>query len=660
MPVRSVVVCCSLVVWSAGFSDCLASEPPAFSAVADVDLHPVKTPSEIPPKNLEKISEKALEETSATELQTNASSPAKSDEPLAEFAEDASVVSASAQRFQIGDASGDWLALIKQHIPELASNTDPQNVTPTLLRKLRLDIGNILATEGYFSPVISFDARDKLNGGHSNQSMVIYVNIDAGSRTLVKDVKLQFSGALADAAKAGQADALKRQNELTADWGLATGAAFRDEEWDNAKTALTETLRADVYAAASIVNSNATIDADSNSATLAVEIDSGPPFTLGEITVTGLQRFPAWLLERYQAPKKGEAYSRSRLLEYQRALQNSAYFSTVTVNVDTDPAKADSAPVEVSVVERKARDLGFGAGYSSNTGFRAEVSYRDRDILSKAWDLRSAVRIEQKRQLGYADIYLPPRDAQFLDSFGVLADRQDISGLVLTRTALGIKRTSTRNHLEQRIGVNLLREKVEIDGGPLRFNKALVTSVGWTWRDVDDSFAPRKGQIAQLDLAFSEKALLSDQRFIRTYAKYQRWIPVAQRDSIILRAEVGQVLSQSRDGIPEEYLFRTGGSSTVRGYAYQSLGIQNAGAVTGGKVMGVASAEYVHWTKSNWGAAAFLDLGDAADNWRDHSAKQGYGIGGRYKTPAGPVALDLAYGKNIKKFRLDFSIAIAF
>jgi hypothetical protein len=53
----------------------------------------------------------------------------------------------------------------------------------------------------------------------------------------------------------------------------------------------------------------------------------------------------------------------------------------------------------------------------------------------------------------------------------------------------------------------------------------------------------RAGEIYQFDLDISEKALLSDQRFIRSYGKYQRWIPVGRTDSIILRAEAGQVFS---------------------------------------------------------------------------------------------------------------------
>ena len=76
--------------------------------------------------------------------------------------------------------------------------------------------------------------------------------------------------------------------------------------------------------------------------------------------------------------------------------------------------------------------------------------------------------------------------------------------------------------------------------------------------------------------------------------------------------------------------------------------------------MAVASAEYVHWFESNFGSATFVDVGDAADSWRNYKAKQGFGLGLRIKTPAGPLAFDLAYGKQSKKLRLDVSIAIAF
>jgi translocation and assembly module TamA len=556
-------------------------------------------------------------------------------------------------RFRIGQADGEWLELLQEHIPEFSKTSEAQSLTPGVLKRIRNAIAAILATEGYFSPVIRFEKGNQA-------AKLIKVNIDAGQRSTVQSLSLRFSGGLADAANAGQTKEAGRRDSLIKSWSLPVGAVFRDDEWGRAKTKLLENLRDESYASAKMTDSSATIDADKHSAALLLEIDSGPPFMLGELNITGLQRYPPWLLERYAPPKKGEPYSRSRLLEYQRALQNSPYFSTVAVSVDTDTTKADAAPVEVSVIERRARDVAIGAGYSTNTGLRTELTYRDRHLFDRAWDLRSAVRIEQKRQLAYADIYLPPTDKNQLDSFGVLNDHSELSGLMTTRSAFGIKRTTTRNKLEQRLGLNLTFETSQLSGEAPGVTQALVASIGWTWRDVDNNFAPRKGQIVQFDLAVSDKLLLSDQRFVRSYGKYQRWIPVGVRDSVVLRGELGQVVSAGSEGIPEDYLFRTGGSTTVRGYAYQSLGVQHPSGVTGGRVLAVASAEYVHWLDASWGSAAFVDVGDAADTWNEYSGKSSYGVGARYMTPAGPIALDLAYATKSKKFGVEFSIAIAF
>jgi translocation and assembly module TamA len=98
----------------------------------------------------------------------------------------------------------------------------------------------------------------------------------------------------------------------------------------------------------------------------------------------------------------------------------------------------------------------------------------------------------------------------------------------------------------------------------------------------------------------------------------------------------------------------------VRGYAYQSIGIPVQDAVTGGRVMAVASAEALHWLNGSWGIAAFADMGDATSVWRKLSLKKSVGAGLRYRTPAGPVALDLGYALKTKRARIDFSIAIAF
>ena len=120
------------------------------------------------------------------------------------------------------------------------------------------------------------------------------------------------------------------------------------------------------------------------------------------------------------------------------------------------------------------------------------------------------------------------------------------------------------------------------------------------------------------------------------------------------------MLAGGRDGIPSSYLFRAGGDQSVRGYAYQSLGVAQAGAVVGGGGLGVASAEVVHWITPSWGAALFYDVGDAADTFSSFSAKQGYGVRARWRSPVRPINLDLAHRRATGKYRIHFSLGFAF
>jgi len=147
---------------------------------------------------------------------------------------------------------------------------------------------------------------------------------------------------------------------------------------------------------------------------------------------------------------------------------------------------------------------------------------------------------------------------------------------------------------------------------------------------------------------------------VKTYAQYQHWFPITPRDQLLGRAELGYTIASSRDGIPEDFLFRAGGSRSNRGYAYQSLGVREGEATVGGRYLMTASAEYVHWLNEKWGGAVFMDIGDAADTPKEWNSNRSYGIGARYKTPAGPLALDLAYAEGPSKFRVSFSVTVAF
>jgi len=535
--------------------------------------------------------------------------------------------------------------LLKRHVSVF--NRPAELLTASELRLIRYairkEVNDIVATEGYFSPVIGFTvSTDK-------EKKTVLIGLNLGEPTKVASTEIKFIGT--DVTP-------DLQRSIRTQWLLPKGAIFRDDDWSRSKNQALDSLTEQSYAAAKISYSEAIVQ--DQLADLSVELDSGPGFRIGALHIKGLNMYQPWLVDRYHPPETGEFYNREALLKFQRELQNSPYFSSVTVNINPDPAVADALPVEVLVTERKKYDVGLSAGFSSNTGARGEVSVQDRNFLEEAYNLKSVVRIEQRRQIGYVDMFFPPQTSGYLDSVGALFDRTDLSGLVTAASSFGVKRTITENDIERRFGLSFIYEQSSIDGGPKSLAKALVPSIGWTRRKVDNAFDPRAGYVAQLDIGGATKAALSDQNFARLYGKFQYWMPVFERDVILLRAEGGLILSPSRDGIPEEYLFRAGGTGSVRGYLYQSLGVSQDNAIVGGRMMATASAEYVHWLQGNWGLAAFVDEGNAADKLSALKLDQGVGTGVRFKTPAGPIALDVAYGREVKKFRLDFSIGIAF
>ena len=80
----------------------------------------------------------------------------------------------------------------------------------------------------------------------------------------------------------------------------------------------------------------------------------------------------------------------------------------------------------------------------------------------------------------------------------------------------------------------------------------------------------------------------------------------------------------------------------------------------GGRYLATASGDYIHWLNEQWGAAVFYDIGTASDSTRDWVPEKSYGLAARYRTPAGPLALDLAYAQRDRKVRLAFSVTVAF
>ena len=153
---------------------------------------------------------------------------------------------------------------------------------------------------------------------------------------------------------------------------------------------------------------------------------------------------------------------------------------------------------------------------------------------------------------------------------------------------------------------------------------------------------------------------MSDTSCLRLYGRYAEYFSIGEKSRLILRGELGSVLADTRIGIPTDFLFRAGGDNSIRGYAYQSQGRALGGGVASVRYLVTGSAEYNYFFAGNWGMALFVDAGDAADSPASLSPVFGYGVGARYRSPVGPINLDLAYGEATDELRLHFSLGVSF
>jgi len=116
----------------------------------------------------------------------------------------------------------------------------------------------------------------------------------------------------------------------------------------------------------------------------------------------------------------------------------------------------------------------------------------------------------------------------------------------------------------------------------------------------------------------------------------------------------GRSIEFSLTELPNLYRFKAGGSTSVRGYDFESLssnGIGSNNIVT-------ASAEVEYLFQPKWSLAAFIDVGNAFNDWSSMSLKKGAGVGIRWYSIAGPIRVDVAQGLDHpdKPWQIHFTI----
>ena len=540
-----------------------------------------------------------------------------------------------------------------------------------LIRNTPDQVRTLVATEGYYSPTVTAGL-DVASGVPQAR-----VTVDPGQPVLVGDLDLLLQGFEPVGENAIKFDG----DALRARWSLPIGARFRTADWEGAKRSLLRQVMQVRYPRAQLIDSQAIVDPDKLRAQLKVVLDSGPEVHLGELRIEGLKRYPAVIITNLNPIKPGADYSEVTLQAFQAKLQDTGYFSGVEVSADmsalldenieamTDEQQAPVAPrarpntlvttpVLVRVTENKQKNVSAGLGLSTNTGKRAQLSYDDLAVLGLRF--KSALIFESLRQSARGDFYWPTTATGYSDSIGAGFERTDLQGERTSVSTVAAKRLWGTPLLEHSVTFEYLNELRNVDGQSTTSSKSVPLTYSITRRKLDNLLSPTTGYAINAQLGGAVLPVLTDERFLRATARIVNYRPVGASGTLILRGEAGVVASRSKVGVPSTFLFRAGGDQSVRGYAYQRLGIAQGTAIVPGRYLATASAEYQYWFKPPYGIAFFYDAGNAADSVRELHPKSGYGVGARWRSPVGPINVDVAYGHAVKEVRLHFSLGFTF
>jgi len=539
---------------------------------------------------------------------------------------------------------------------------------------------NLVATAGYYTPVVT--VRVDTTGAKP----VVIVDVEPGEPVTIDKVELELRGfdptpPLA-ASEPFDTEALKRS------WSLKSGSVFRQADWESAKRALLREVVQTRYPRAQLVDTQAVVDPETHKVSLLVVLDSGPELRFGELRIEGLKRYDASIIRNLDKIRPGDYYSESALQSLQARLQDTGYFASVEVSADmssilgeqieagqeSQQAEAEGAvpeakpanrgpapqlPLVVRVTENKQQNVSAGLGFSTNTGNRAQLNYDNLNVWGTRF--KSALTMETKKQAAHANFYFPTTERGYNDSAGASFERSDISNEITAVTTISAKRNWGGTNLERSLTFEFLSEDKTVVGLEQTRSKSLPLTYAITKRSLDSLLFPTRGYVINAQVGGALLPVLTDERFVRVASKAVYYRPLGEKGELIVRGEMGALGSKEKRGVPAVYLFRAGGDQSVRGYGYQELGVKEGDATIGGRYMLTGSAEYQYWFKPKWAIAAFYDAGNAADTVKAAmTPKSGYGLGGRYKSPVGPINVDVAYGHAVQKYRLHFSLGFTF
>jgi len=419
---------------------------------------------------------------------------------------------------------------------------------------------------------------------------------------------------------------------------------------------------------------------------LNFHVVAGARVNVGEIHIEGQKRTHAALLRKRLRLRTGDPYSPSAIELGRRDLLALGVFDLVTVQAGAAVDGTGGVPITFKVRERLRHAAAFSAAYSTDLGGSGGITWTDRNLFGNAEQLSinaSVIGVSgtDTNGLGYDSSvkFTKPdflrRDQALQLSIGAL--KQSLDAYDQTATTAGAAVTRKLSSVwSASVGLTAIEEKIDqvvavipnpdypndptqpqtIEQRKTSYYTLLALPLILSYDStnvptpLDD---PRHGFRGSLNVTPTLAIGKPNATFTIVQVKLAGYFDLDKlfgtdpgRSVLAGRILEGVAKGAEQFSLPPDQRFYAGGSSTIRGYRYQSVGPHFPGTndPVGGTEIEAASMEFRQRFAANFGAVAFVDGGQVNDGSSGvpNDFRIGVGLGLRYYTPIGPIRLDVA------------------
>jgi len=448
------------------------------------------------------------------------------------------------------------------------------------------------------------------------------------------------------------------------------GDWYNADEVEKTITALTDALGNRGYAFVDVqprVNRNR----EAHTIDVTFEIQEGPRVFVERIDIVGNQRTLDYVVRREVRLVEGDAFNTSKVRRSQQRIRNLGFFKKVEVT-NAQGSAPDRTVVTVEVEEQSTGELSLGGGFSTTDGPIGDVSLRERNLLGKGQDLRIGLTLSARSQqvdLSFTEPYFLDRNiAAGFDLFQI--DQKNQLNATYSQFSLGGAlragyqiSESLRQTLRYTVRTDSIRD-VTSDASLFiqqQTGSRLTSMVGQVllYDKRDNKNDPTDGYF--VSLGTDGAGLGGDVRYARTklaggwfYSLYPEWVVSAT-------GEFGDIRGLGQ-GVAIQDRFFVGGDN-LRGFATAGIGPRDGstGDALGGNdyYVGSLGVGFPLGLPQEFGLSGrvFTDVGSlfSIDLDRNNPAlanvvveqsskpRLSAGTGVSWKSPLGPIRLDVAY-----------------